>query len=175
MTILDEQEDKWGDTQLTATNISAPRLLARADWSAFFRTKGFETPYPMVLYASDEADRLYSDLVSIAGAAQSPDRERRLHIELFTRFVDRETDEVEGAAWMVLEGLATVPEPLREDLTTLLTSGATDWLTESYSGEGITPLIKQVEQLPEDLEAENPTAASPDALILRATIRPIRE
>ena len=164
-------DDKWGDTQLTANNVSAARLLNRADWEEFFRHKGYSESFPMVTYAHDEADRLYSDLITEAGLAQSPDRQPRLRIGTFTRFTDLENGTVEGAAWLVVEGLNGVREELRRDMITLLHSGATDWLRESYTEEGIAPLIDWVETLPKTLQGLDPTAHQTGAMIYRATSR----
>lgn len=166
-----ETDDKWGDTQLTANNVSAPRLLNRADWSGFFASKGYTESFPMVIYAHDEADQLYSDLVTEAGLAQSPDRHPRLRIGAFTRFADLEDGSTEGAAWLVLEGLDGVQEELRQDLITLLLSGTADWLRESYTMDEITPRIDTTEALPEILETLDPTERGTDSLIFRATIR----
>lgn len=166
-----ETDDKWGDTQLTANNVSATRLLNRADWSGFFASKGYNESYPMVIYAHDEADQLYSDLITEAGLAQSPDRQPRLRIGAFTRFADLEDGTTEGAAWLVLEGLDGVQEELRQDLITLLLSGTADWLRESYTMDMITPQIDWVETLPEILETLDPTEGGTHALVFRATIR----
>lgn len=166
-----EIDDKWGDTQLTANNVSATRLLNRADWSGFFATKGYTESFPMVIYAHDEADQLYSDLVTEAGLAQSPDRQPRLRIGAFTRFADLEDGSTEGAAWLVLEGLDGVQEELRQDLITLLLSGTKDWLRESYTMDEITPQIDWVETLPEVLQALDPTEEGTHSLVFRATIR----
>ena len=166
-----ETDDKWGDTQLTANNVSAPRLLNRADWSGFFASKGYTESFPMVIYAHDEADQLYSDLVTEAGLAQSPDRQPRLRIGAFTRFADLEDGSTEGAAWLVLEGLDGVQEELRQDLITLLLSGTADWLRESYTMDEITPLIDPTETLPEILQALDPTEGGGHSLVFRATIR----
>ena len=166
-----ETDDKWGDTQLTANNVSAPRLLNRADWSGFFASKGYDESFPMVIYAHDEADQLYSDLITEAGLAQSPDRQPRLRIGAFTRFVDIEDGTVEGAVWLVLEGLDGVQEELRQDLITLLLSGTADWLRESYTMDEITPLIDPTETLPEILQTLDPTEGGGHSLVFRATIR----
>lgn len=166
-----EIDDKWGDTQLTANNVSATRLLNRADWSGFFASKGYNESFPMVIYAHDEADLLYSDLITEAGLAQSPDRQPRLRIGAFTRFADLEDGTVEGAAWLVMEGLHGVREELRQNLITLLLSGTADWLRESYTMDKITPQIDWVETLPEILEPLDPTEVRTHALIFRATIR----
>lgn len=164
-------DDKWGDTQLTANNVSAARLLNRADWEEFFRHKGYRESFPMVTYAHDEADRLYSDLITEAGLAQSPDRQPRLRIGTYTRFTDLENGTVEGAAWLVVEGLDGVREELRRDMITLLHSGATNWLRECYTEEGIVPLIDWVETLPETLQSLDPTTHQTEAVIYRAIIR----
>lgn len=167
-----DKDDKWGDTQLTANNVSAARLLNRANWEEFFRHKGYSESFPMVTYAHDEADRLYSDLITEAGTAQSPDRQPRLRIGTFTRFADLEDGTVEGAAWFVVDGLDGVRGELRRDMITLLISGATDWLRESYTEEGIIPLIEWVETLPEALQRVDPTSRQPEAVIYTAIIRP---
>lgn len=166
-----ETDDKWGDTQLTANNVSATRLLNRADWSGFFASKGYTESFPMVIYAHDEADQLYSELITEAGLAQSPDRQPRLRIGAFTRFADLEDGTTEGAAWLVLEGLDAVREERRQDLITLLLSGTADWLRESYTMDEITPRIDTTEALPEILETLDPTERGTDSLIFRATIR----
>ena len=166
-----EIDDKWGDTQLTANNVSATRLLNRADWSGFFAGKGYTESFPMVIYAHDQADELYTDLITEAGLAQSPDRPPRLRIGAFTRFADLEDGTTEGAAWLVLEGLDGVQEELRQDLITLLLSGTADWLRESYTMDEIAPQIDWVETLPEILETLDPTEGGTHALVFRATIR----
>ena len=166
-----EIDDKWGDTQLTANNVSATRLLNRADWSGFFASKGYTESFPMVIYAHDEADQLYSELITEAGLAQSPDRQPRLRIGAFTRFADLEGGTTEGVAWLVVEGLDAVREERRQDLITLLLSGTADWLRESYTMDEITPRIDWVEALPEILETLDPTERGTDSLIFRATIR----
>ena len=166
-----DKDDKWGDTQLTANNVSAARLLNRANWEEFFRHKGYSESFPMVTYAHDEADRLYSDLISEAGLAQSPDRQPRLRISAFTRFTDLEDSTVEGAAWFVVEGLDGVRGELRQDMITLLLSGALDWLRESYTEEGIVPLIDWVETLPETLQSLDPTPRQTEAMVYMAIIR----
>ena len=166
-----DKDDKWGDTQLTANNISAARLLNRADWGEFFRHKDYSESFPMVTYAHDEADRLYSDLITEAGLAQSPDRQPRLRVGAFTRFADLEDGTVEGAAWLVVEGIDGVREELRRNMITLLISGATDWLRECYTEEGIEPLIDWVETLPKTLQSLDPTDCQTKAMIYRAIIR----
>ena len=166
-----EIDDIWGDTQLTANNVSATRLLNRADWSGFFASKGYNESFPMVIYAHDEADQLYSDLITEAGLAQSPDRQPRLRISAFTRFTDLEDGTVEGAAWFVVEGLDGVRGELRQDLITLFLSGTADWLRESYTMDEIAPQIDWVETLPEILETLDPTEGGTHALVFRATIR----
>ena len=166
-----EIDDKWGDTQLTANNVSATRLLNRADWSGFFASKGYTESFPMVIYAHDEADQLYSELITEAGLAQSPDRQPRLRIGAFTRFADLEDGTTEGAAWLVVEGLDAVREERRQDLITLLLSGTADWLRESYTMDKITPQIDWAETLPEILQTLNPTEGGTHSLVFRATIR----
>ena len=166
-----EIDDKWGDTQLTANNVSATRLLNRADWSGFFASKGYTESFPMVIYAHDQADELYTDLITEAGLAQSPDRQPRLRIGAFTRFADLENDTTEGAVWLIVEDLDGVREDLRQDLITLLLSGTADWLRESYTMDEIAPQIDWVETLPEILETLDPTERGTDSLISRATIR----
>ena len=166
-----EIDDKSGDTQLTANNVSATRLLNRADWSGFFASKGYTESFPMVIYAHDQADELYTDLITEAGLAQSPDRQPRLRIGAFTRFADLENDTTEGAAWLIVEGLDGVQEELRQDLITLLLSGTADWLRESYTMDEIAPQIDWVETLPEILETLDPTEGGTHALVFRATIR----
>lgn len=166
-----EIDDKWGDTQLTANNVSATRLLNRADWSGFFASKGYTESFPMVIYAHDQADELYTDLITEAGLAQSPDRQPRLRIGAFTRFADLENDTTEGAAWLIVEDLDGVREDLRQDLITLLLSGTADWLRESYTMDEIAPQIDWVETLPEILETLDPTEGGTHALVFRATIR----
>lgn len=170
--IIVEEDDKWGDTELTADNMSAPRLLNEANWKDFFHQKGYSEPFPLVMYAHDEADDLYSALITAAGVAQAPDSDPRLQIRVFTRFADLDGGEVEGGAWLVIEGIEAVDEPLREDLKTLLLSGVTDWLIHSYSEEEITPSVEWVERLPEQLETKDPTCdLSREGLIYRALIR----
>ncbi len=166
-----EIDDKWGDTQLTANNVSATRLLNRADWSGFFASKGYNESFPMVIYAHDQADELYTDLITEAGLAQSPDRQPRLRIGAFTRFADLENDTTEGAAWLIVEDLDGVREDLRQDLISLLLSGTKDWLRESYTMDEIAPQIDWVETLPEILETLDPTEGGTHALVFRATIR----
>ena len=166
-----EIDDKWGDTQLTANNVSATRLLNRADWSGFFAGKGYTESFPMVIYAHDQADELYTDLITEAGLAQSPDRQPRLRIGAFTRFADLENDTTEGAVWLIVEDLDGVREDLRQDLITLLLSGTADWLRESYTMDEIAPQIDWVETLPEILETLDPTEGGTHALVFRATIR----
>lgn len=171
--MTEEIDDKWGDDQLTATSVSAPRLLARSDWEAFFHSRGYSEPYPLVLYSSDEADQLYSDLLTVAGKSQAPDSDPRLHISVFTRFVDREDAQAEGALWLVIEHIDAVEESLRDDLMTLLRSGSAHWMKESYSSHGVTPEIVWVEQLPPDLEAKAPDQIPREGTqrIYRALIR----
>ena len=166
-----DTDDKWGDTQLTANNVSAARLLNRADWSEFFHQKGYSESFPMVTYVHDEADRLYSDLITEAGVAQSTDRQPRLRIGTFTRFIDLEDGTVKGAAWLVLVGLDGVRGALRRDMITLLLSGALDWLRQSYTEEGIVPLIDWVETLPETLQSLDPTSRQTEAMVYKAIIR----
>lgn len=169
---IDQEDDKWGDTELTADNMSAPRLLNEANWKDFFHHKGYSEPFPLVMYAHDEADDLYSALVTAAGVAQASDSAPRLQIRVFTRFADLGGERVEGAAWLVMEGLEAVDESLREDMQSLLLSGVTDWLIHSYTEEEITPSVEWVEQLPEQLEAKDPTGhLTREGLIHRALIR----
>lgn len=167
-----DEDDKWGDTELTAGNMSAARLLNEADWNDFFRNKGYSEPFPLVIYAHEEADDEYSALIAAAGLSQAPDRNPRLQIKAFTRFADLGEDDVEGGAWLVIEGIEAVVDYLREDMKTLLLSGVTDWLTRSYTLDDVTPTVEWVDHLPDHLEEKDPTCdLSPEGLVYRALIR----
>lgn len=137
-----DNNDVWGDDQLIASDISIPFLLQKADWTAFFSQKGFEGPYPMVLFMYDEAEQLNDALMGEVNRTQVLSGEKQLRVDVATKFVDTEGETPTGRALLKVSGLSEFDGRLVEDILFLLRSGVHAWLMESYSTHGVIPEVE---------------------------------
>lgn len=139
-----EEEEHWGDDELTAIDISVPFLLEKADWTRFYNLKGYEGVYPFLLYAHDDADVLNDRLMLEVNRTQVLKGHNKLQTDLFTRFEDSESGVV-GLVWLVISGLRTFAPDLIEDLIWLLRSGTEVYLEHAYTSHGEEAAVKWLE------------------------------
>ncbi|MDO5016874.1 MAG: hypothetical protein Q4E10_00750 [Porphyromonas sp.] len=130
-----DNEEAWGDDELTALDISAPFLLEKADWTLFYNSKGYEGQYPFLLYSHDDADVLNDRLLAEVNRTQVLTGHNKLQIDLFTRFTDHEGETV-GFVWLEISGTRAFAPDLLDDLEWLLKSGVKAYLERAYTSHG---------------------------------------
>ncbi|MDN4754947.1 hypothetical protein QYZ87_10545 [Porphyromonadaceae bacterium W3.11] len=133
---IDDNEE-WGDDELTAIDLSAAFLLERADWTTFYNQKGYEGQYPYLLYAHDDADVLNDRLMAEVNRAQVLKGQNKLQVDLFTKFIENQNGDIVGMSWLCVNGLRSIATDLKEDLIWLFSSGTSDYLSHSYSTHGV--------------------------------------
>lgn len=131
------ENDPWGDDELTAIDLSAPFVLDKSDWTAFYNAKGYDGKYPFLLYAHEDADVLNDRIMAEVNRTQVLTGHNKLQLDLFTRFADINGEEV-GFLWVACSGLRTFATDLQEDFIWLVRSGVEAYLKSAYAkGEAI--------------------------------------
>lgn len=130
-----EEQEAWGDDELTAIDISAPFLLEKADWTKFFNDKGYNGQYPFLLYSHEDAEVLHDRLLAEVNRTQVLKGHNKLQCDLYTRFVDFEGSVV-GFVWLAISGTRSFAPDLLDDFEKLLQSGVSSYLEHAYTSHG---------------------------------------
>lgn len=141
-----EEQDAWGDDELTAIDLSAPFLLEKADWTKFFNDKGYDGQYPFLLYSHEDAEVLHDRILAEVNRTQMLKGHNKLQCDLYTRFVDYE-EKVVGFAWLAISGTRSFAPDLLDDLEWLLQSGVTTYLEYAYTSHGEVAQLTWLEEL----------------------------
>ena len=139
-----EEEEVWGDDELTAIDLSAPFLLEKAEWTKFFNDKGYDGQYPFLLYSHEDAEVLHDRMLSEVNRTQMLTGHNKLQCDLYTRCVDHEGG-VAGFAWLAINGTRSFAPDLLDDLERLLRSGVTAYLEHAYTSHGAKAQLTWVE------------------------------
>ncbi|MBR8712989.1 hypothetical protein [Porphyromonas levii] len=130
-----EEEEAWGDDELTAIDLSIPFLLEKADWTKFFNTLGYDGQYPFLLYGHEDAEVLHDRLLAEVNRTQILQGHNKLQCDLYTRFGDYE-GKVVGFVWLAISGTRAFAPDLLDNLQWLLQSGTTTYLEHAYTSHG---------------------------------------
>ncbi len=141
-----EENEAWGDDELTAIDISIPFLLEKADWTRFFNDKGYEGQYPFLLYSHEDAEVLHDRMLAEVNRTQMLKGHNKLQCDLYTRFVDGR-DGVVGFVWLAIGGTRSFASDLLDDLQWLLQSGVSTYLKHAYTSHGEVAQLSWVEEL----------------------------
>lgn len=141
-----EEEEMWGDDELTAIDISAPFLLEKADWTKFFNQRGYDGQYPFLLYSHEDAEVLHDRLLAEVNRTQVLKRHNKLQCDLYTRFADYDSHVV-GFVWLAVSGTRSFAPDLLDDLEWLLRSGVTTYLEHAYTSHGEEAKLTWVDDL----------------------------
>lgn len=143
--VIDEIE-AWGDDELTAIDISAPFLLEKADWTAFFNQKGYEGQFPFLMYAHEDAEVLNDRIMAEVNRTQVLKGHNKLQVDLYTRFADH-GESVVGFVWLTISGSRSFAPDLLDDLQWLLQSGAKAYLEHAYTSHGEEGVVTWREEI----------------------------
>lgn len=156
------ENDPWGDDELTAIDLSAPFVLDKSDWTTFYNSKGYDGKYPFLLYSHEDADVLNDRIMSEVNRTQVLTGHNKLQLDLFTRFVDIDGEEV-GFVWVIVSGLRTFASDLKADFVWLVQSGINAYLKSVYTKEEKVPEIHWHKEPQESSLYKHFTAKMPPA------------
>ena len=142
---MDMERDKWGDNQLSAQDLSAAFLSSKADWRRFFQEKGFEDPYPMVLYKEESAEEMHDELMEEMSRWHGY---KDVGLDVYTRFEGslNESEAADrGLLLLCVRGARHLRRATSEDILWLWRSGADAWAREAYDDEEVATETKWVD------------------------------